>query len=1009
MANPSANQVKIDLSGNLCLNELDCEVHSFEGFNERNTQILGNGLKPYYQHIDETDEQVIYDRNEDKWTVKDDVVYKNNEQKLFAKYGAVKAVKAQKEKIDVNFSIKKERVIRLYQTGGLFPGQYISYVKDDEEKLNIFVDDVWQVRYSCQFMDVVNIDLTPQLAMIRSVIKNSLTTDINFSFIKLAGLDFNLDNIPPTYTISINEVIDIKKFSANLCHVFVSGAKRNLIIFEILTETKNFIYGVLLDANNDYEEHYELTGISQNNYRLNPLVCENDGDVLNPEFFKYNSSAILSNTVIAKIGNNCEWSAGTLTNITDKDFTSFRNGSTSNNFAPGGQVVCEEDTLCGLRAFHVIQGLTVSTGDDGIPLVYTKIANYEAYPLISQIYKYEQVSYTYRDAEAIYIETGGKKLSSTTFKKVVDYVKNIEKFQKLIKNSVYSSENWNVLRGCLNIKIKNQYGFNYLINFNGDKHSVTGISTYGTLLTRWGSIDTSSKPIISTGDSGIGNMCQYHTENNTDFALTIGYHIPLKIKYVLNRYILTNLIQPDTYEIKRMNAYDVKKDLSFDYASDWNNRISINNMKIGNSQSETSSVFVSFTSGDNQIFSIQNEENGRSASFAPLYGYIVYDNTQFNADDELINNLIDKSDKFIQGMDFYYTFEESTNPFYQYTIWPFWRIIHKSILKDVMYTVCVDNNMYLSPDLLSDYKQLCNNDWVITTDENSYILTKYDFENMLLYQIGTLIQDIDDIFSIQGQFYAIKNNTLFLVTISDGAITSNTIIYYLQDLQFIGATLQYALFYSPKQKSVYVFSGDRRLELLGPANEIDHVNTYFYDNSQNTIFIGCDKFILCYKDNYFWKIHIPEVKQFYFTDRGIEFIADDKIGLIHNYYHADDKAEMSVIPVTLETAFYGFGENRIGIIDCWNIRLFSKDKLSGNVKLKVTSLTDKGTVGEEATIAIKESDWDKITKTYLLRFQPRLQRGIGLSLAIVSDFELYELQVSATPDSALQITERRVI
>jgi hypothetical protein len=97
------------------------------------------------------------------------------------------------------------------------------------------------------------------------------------------------------------------------------------------------------------------------------------------------------------------------------------------------------------------------------------------------------------------------------------------------------------------------------------------------------------------------------------------------------------------------------------------------------------------------------------------------------------------------------------------------------------------------------------------------------------------------------------------------------------------------------------------------------------------------------------------------------------------------------------------------MIDCWNIRLFSKDKLSGNVKLKVTSLTDKGTVGEEATISIKESDWDKVTKTYLLRFQPRLQRGIGLSLAIVSDFELYDLQVSATPDSALQITERRVI
>ena len=80
MANPNGQQIKIDLGGNLNLNELKSEIHSFEGFNKRNTQILGNGLKPFYQHIDETDEQVIYDRNEDKWSVnnKTKKVYRNN-------------------------------------------------------------------------------------------------------------------------------------------------------------------------------------------------------------------------------------------------------------------------------------------------------------------------------------------------------------------------------------------------------------------------------------------------------------------------------------------------------------------------------------------------------------------------------------------------------------------------------------------------------------------------------------------------------------------------------------------------------------------------------------------------------------------------------------------------------------------------------------------------------------------------------------------------------------------
>ena len=423
--------------------------------------------------------------------------------------------------------------------------------------------------------------------------------------------------------------------------------------------------------------------------------------------------------------------------------------------------------------------------------------------------------------------------------------------------------------------------------------------------------------------------------------------------------------------------------------------------------------FASIASGENQMFQINSNSNVRSAIFAPIYGYVYYDNTDGNNvfEDNIIDNAIDVSELstfFNKEIDFYYTFSETVNPFYKWT-YSGTSKYYKAMLKDVMYTVAANNNIYLSPDILASYKQLSNNDWVISSDENSYIVIKYDFENQLLYKIGTLIQNIDDIFSIQGQFYAIKNNTLYLITISEGIITSNSIIYYLQDLQFIGATLQYALFYSPKQKSVYVFSGDRKLELLGATNEIDYVNTYFYDNSQNTIFIGCDKFILCYKDSYFWKIYIPDVKQFYFTDRGIEFIADDKIGLIHNYYHADDKAEMEHIPIELETAFYGFGQNRIGIIDCWTLRLYSKDKAEGKIKLRVTSLTDKGTEGEEREITLRAEDWDKVTSTYLLRFQPRLQRGIGLSLAIESDFELYDLQVSATPDTALQITNRREI
>ena len=1010
MANPNGQQIKIDLGGNLNLNELKSEIHSFEGFNKRNTQILGNGLKPYYQHIDETDEQVIYDRNEDKWTVNNETkkVYRNNSV-IFDADAAERKIFKEKNSGNVCFKLvqSNREIFNFIETNNKI------YVKEHEN----YSDDFTFIDY----VNYINADLN-------TVYVVALKNDDDSFRIKIQNMS-NYDNLKNDY-FDTNIIADsIVKFSANLCEVFVSGEKKNLIICELQSNTQNYIYGLLIDDDCVITEGAEIAGISQNKFKLNPLVKETDATTLNPEFFKYFFTSTSSTAVIAKIGNNCEWSAGTLTNITDKDFTSFRNGSTSNNFAPGGQVVCEEENLCGFRVFHVIQGLTVAEGEEGKPIVYVRLSNFEGYPMLSQRFTQESVSYATIEDKLVYIQTGyttytygdmAYDAASNSFVYtpqtgyIPTYVSQIVSTTKYKNSTGYYTSIWEKLRGCVNIKLETIYGFNYLINFNGDKHSVTGLSFGDVLVTRWGGIDNDRKPILTRfeqitfeGKDIEVTSCNYVSENEITYKLLVSEDIPIKIQYIFNRYIITNILEL-TY-----NAYDILKNEKIHYADDWNNRLIIKNLKVGDNASKTNMDFASIASGENQMFQINSNSNVRSAIFAPIYGYVYYDNTDGNNvfEDNIIDNAIDVSELstfFNKEIDFYYTFSETVNPFYKWT-YSGTSKYYKAMLKDVMYTVAANNNIYLSPDILASYKQLSNNDWVISSDENSYIVIKYDFENQLLYKIGTLIQNIDDIFSIQGQFYAIKNNTLYLITISEGIITSNSIIYYLQDLQFIGATLQYALFYSPKQKSVYVFSGDRKLELLGATNEIDYVNTYFYDNSQNTLFIGCDKFILCYKDSYFWKIYIPDVKQFYFTDRGIEFIADDKIGLIHNYYHADDKAEMEHIPIELETAFYGFGQNRIGIIDCWTLRLYSTDKAEGKIKLRVTSLTDKGTEGEEREITLRAEDWDKVTSTYLLRFQPRLQRGIGLSLAIESDFELYDLQVSATPDTALQITNRREI
>ena len=56
---------------------------------------------------------------------------------------------------------------------------------------------------------------------------------------------------------------------------------------------------------------------------------------------------------------------------------------------------------------------------------------------------------------------------------------------------------------------------------------------------------------------------------------------------------------------------------------------------------------------------------------------------------------------------------------------------------------------------------------------------------------------------------------------------------------------------------------------------------------------------------------------------------------------------------------------------------------------------------EKTTFKIKASDWDEETHSIYLRYQPKEQRGLGISFKIESPFKIASLSVGSKADAIL--------
>lgn len=555
---------------------------------------------------------------------------------------------------------------------------------------------------------------------------------------------------------------------------------------------------------------------------------------------------------------------------------------------------------------------------------------------------------------------------------------------------------------CKKIVQANDLSLRYGVLINNNK--ISGLSIGGILVTPWLDVDTDvcniSSYLYFPPNDLISNLVYYSRSRKAlvkiirRFSTNSNVANMAGLQLIDNRYLVVNKGQ--------YNCYDLRENKVTQFAPDWNNRAYLGFKDEADIVYNEGDVVGSHIIASGACVDYERTTDISSALFNPIPLSYSYDGTSAGciaSDDSIympINVYIGEAEKAAYYR--YTVITKGVNNNYKY---------QESLSEDTTYPITTDGNILLSPSIFADfYETKLLSDYI---KENGvyYNLVYTEGEVVLLYPYGTGVRNAQESFVIQGQRYVIRNRVICAATISDGLLTVGEGIVNVGSLLYIGCLPSAAYFYSPATECLMAFTGDRLLSTVFEATEIEAIVCSDYSPNSNALYIAsADAVYSLFStpdgNSFIYKIECAGVTAIKILNDGtVAFKVDDNF-YIYSIYPRNNYDK---IPVELSTEFYGYGENRVSVIDSWYIRLYSEEAEEGTLILKVESITDGSTESETKTVRINKTDWDS-NGFYYYRYQPQIQRGVGVSLSIKSDFTVYDLQASYSPDSTLQLTSR---
>ena len=505
---------------------------------------------------------------------------------------------------------------------------------------------------------------------------------------------------------------------------------------------------------------------------------------------------------------------------------------------------------------------------------------------------------------------------------------------------------------------------------------LTGLAIGNVLVTEWNSVIQNT---VTTRYQH--NVITYKSTSGKWFCIKCNitrdewlHEIKPKMSKINNQLVINKT---------KVNSYRLTDGKSLYFAPDWNNRIS--HVTLSGFHSNTA-----ITENAGYMATSINEyalKNNASILLNPVpVIHISGNHAEFEGNLSLVDAQIINFYSGTNGEILYkYSFMENRE-----------EVLFNKDLLNLPYPVNSDGNVQLSASLFCKTEQF-GNDIFIKEGSSAYQLMKEGAESVMSYYLGTLIENLGDIFVLQGQYYAIINQQIFNVQFSGGIVQSLSFVVSVENLQFVGNSVYQAYFFSKTNRCLYTFSGANMLSQAQLVDKISEIYSYKYNQSTQSIILVTDigTIVSSNLGMYLLEDIIPD--NVFFYNKGAVFVSDTTLYFIQ-YYPEDGFTKHRIL---LETSFYGLNNQTVTINDCLYFRLFSEEHEEGEIKVSATTLSLKGRKTEDTTFKIKASDWDSLTDSLYVRYQPKEQRGLGISFSIDSPFKIASMSVGTQADAIL--------
>ena len=324
-------------------------------------------------------------------------------------------------------------------------------------------------------------------------------------------------------------------------------------------------------------------------------------------------------------------------------------------------------------------------------------------------------------------------------------------------------------------------------------------------------------------------------------------------------------------------------------------------------------------------------------------------------------------------------------------------------LADVEKSMTEPTYYNLSPNVdIMTYIDGFNTISLLKVGNNTLQLLVKESELLLVYNILSNVNNVAEYFVLQGQQYGIINNYINKVEMANGQVVSQTPITSVEGLKFLGNTDKQAFFFSQMNKTIQYFAADNTLEFLMDATEIDNNTTTVFAKQTNDIFLLLNDRVVVFTDG--GSMYEMLSRAEYITIGDNSWSDGNKTW---SYYKTDTEQER--VPIELETLWFGdTATRRLMNVDTVYIELYDDNYMPGKFEISFDGLVNNTASTKKQVFNVKSSDYDRVTKTVYLRYQPAFQNCAAFKLNIKSDLAIKRIAVGYSSEGVPLISKNNI-